>query len=64
VTIETAPRVPPFVAMRLELAKLRASALVAMSGRGAIIDIVDAYLVATEARLKALENSHHAEAQK
>jgi hypothetical protein len=49
-------RLPPFEALRNELSTLRASPLVAMSGRRAVLDLVDAYLVATDARLTALES--------
>jgi len=49
-------RLPPFEALRLELATLRASPLVALSGRRGVVDMVDAYLVATESRLAALES--------
>lgn len=48
-------RLPPFEALRVELQQLRASPMVALSGKRAIIDLVDAYLVATDARLTSLE---------
>jgi hypothetical protein len=48
-------RLPPFEALRNEIAKLRASPLVALSGRAAALDLLDAYLVSTESRLAALE---------
>jgi len=60
--IETA-RLPAFEALRNELAALRASPMVALSGKRGIVDMVDAYLVATESRLAALE-SKSAEAKK
>lgn len=50
-------RLPPFEALRNEIAALRASPLVAMSGRRAALDLIDAYLVATESRVAALERA-------
>ena len=61
--IESAPRLTPFVAVRLELAKLRASVVVQASGKAAVVDMVDAYIVQLETRVAALERAH-AETQK
>ena len=48
-------RLPPLEAIRNELQVLRRSPMVALSGRAALVDMVDAYIVAHEARLEAIE---------
>lgn len=42
-------------ALRAEIAKRRKSGAVAMAGLGGVLDILDAYVAATDARIEALE---------
>lgn len=53
--IETGARLPPLAAIRNELAKLRSSAMVRMSGHAPTVDMVDAWLVSIDARVASLE---------
>jgi hypothetical protein len=53
--IEKLDRVPPHVAIQQEIAKHRRSMMVAASGMGPLLDILDAYITRTEARLALIE---------
>lgn len=53
--IEKTPRVPPHVALLQEIEARRSSFAVQASGLAPVLDMLSAYIVATEARLKALE---------
>ena len=55
-------RVPPAAALRAEIAKHRRSVMVAASGLAPVLEILDAYVVQTEARIAALEE--HGQAKK
>jgi hypothetical protein len=57
--IEKVDRVPPHVAIRQEIAKHRRSMMVAASGLAPVLEMLDAYIVSTEARLAALEERNH-----
>lgn len=57
-----AARVPPHVALRQEIAKRRNSASVALGGLGPVLDMLDAYIAATDARVAALEDAVRAAA--
>ena len=48
-------RVPPAAAIRAEIARHRRSVMVAASGLGPVLDMLDSYIVATEFRLTKLE---------
>lgn len=49
--IEKVDRLPPHVALRAEIAKHRRSMMVAASGMGPVLEILDAYVAATEDQL-------------
>jgi hypothetical protein len=51
---EKVERVPPAVALRQEIAKHRRSMMVAASGMGPVLEILDAYIVSTEGQLREL----------
>lgn len=55
--IEQVDRVPPHVAIRQEIAKHRRSPVVKVGGFGSVLEMLDAYVVATEARIEALEKA-------
>ena len=48
-------RLPPATALRQEIEKHRRSVMVAASGMGPVLDMLDAYIVTTEARIEKLE---------
>jgi hypothetical protein len=52
--IETS-RLPPLEALRNEISKLRTSPMVKFSGRGDVLEILDAYVVEQDARIARLE---------
>ena len=53
--IEKVERKPPSVAIREEIAKHRNSFMVKGSGFAPLLDMVESYIVATDARISALE---------
>lgn len=53
--IETVARVPPGAALVNEIDRRRASAVVQAAGLGPVLEMLRAYIVATESRLAALE---------
>lgn len=55
--IEQVDRLPPHVALRAEIAKHRRSMMVAASGMGPVLEILDAYVASTESRFEALESA-------
>lgn len=52
--IETSARLPPHVAIRQEIQKRRSSPAVQLSGLTPVLDMLDAYIVATSAELHDL----------
>jgi hypothetical protein len=51
---EVKGRVPPSAALRAEIAKRRGGAMVAASGLGPVLDILDAYVAVTDSELREL----------
>ena len=60
---EKVERVPPHVAIRQEIEKQRRSLMVAASGLGPVLDLLDAYVASTEARMSALEGECNGKAE-
>lgn len=55
--MEPAPRVPPHVALLNEIAKRRTSLAVQASGLAPVLEMLNAYITATESRLSELEQT-------
>lgn len=52
---EVTGRVPPAAALRQMIAERRKSTMVLAAGLGPLLEVLDAYVAVTEARLTALE---------
>lgn len=53
--VEAGARVPPHAALLEEIARRRSTAAVSFAGIGPVLDVLAAYVAATEARISELE---------